>query len=64
MVERLLRWQWWLTGTPVVSFAFTRELERRKGCAAYTQTKGDSCSRVSLRVFVCKSVAFLSLFPI
>lgn len=29
--ERLLRWQRWLTGIPVVSFAFTRELERRKG---------------------------------
>lgn len=29
--ERLLRWQRWLTGISVVSFAFTRELERRKG---------------------------------
>ena len=59
--ERLLRWQRWLTGIPVVSFAFTRELERRKGCAADTRKEGDSCSRVSRRVFVCKSIASLSL---
>lgn len=63
-VERLLRWQRWLTGTPVVSFAFTRELERRKGCAADTRKEGDSCTRVPPRVFVCKSVAFLSLSPV
>lgn len=60
-VERLPRWQRWLTGTLAVSFAFARELKRRKGCAGDTRKEGDPCSLVYLPVYLFVSLSLSSL---